>query len=430
MKKNVNDGNNSTSILTVNDYHPNDVLITNTMLKSVSACTRQDKIEVGHLFDLANLSEAMILHDRLLIHPYDSPLEENESLYKTLSDEGILYNTHPVDVKTVNLKAMDLVKYVLSDEYEPTKKDEMIKKTEIILNDDIRKWDNKLVEDQISPNFRNKIFDPSNIKPFNPDYFYDAAHYFLSHHSTSLNMNIVWDTHVLTYWVLWDNLSISYYPSFDRLQLTALLNQKFHSSLTEKAYRVVADSLDSTVAGLKEYLSPFATPIPYVLSIILNKASKPEDIIELMLEERHKSRKFREVFTEYEYSIKNAKTLNDALNARKKVNEAITVLSKATEIQSTKYFNEILSFSEALIAPIVNPLDPKSYSHSLITMPVESLKHWWTKRKVIYMFSFVKKAKQIKPLIENANRIWAQPITEEQIGALPKYLEQIIKLKK
>lgn len=433
MKKNIDYQKNATGIQTVDEYRPNDVLITNTMLKAVAACLRQDKIEIGHLVDLGNFLEAVILHDRLLIHPYDSPLGENESFYNKLSQEGILYNTHPVEIENVNTVSMELIKDVLSEGYKPDQKQEMVNKMGKILKEDIRNWswtDDRGHISYLQPFSRDIIEAIESVEPISPDYFYDAAHYFGTHHSTGLFINIVWNSHVITYWILWDKLSLSYYPSFDRLHSTELINQKLHSSLTEKAYRVVADSLDSNVSDLKDYLSPFTAPVPYMLSIILNKASKPEDIVDLMLEERHKSRKFREVFSSYEYSIKEAKTLKDALVVKKKINEAITALSRAADVLSTKYINEILSFSEALASPLTNPLDPTSYSKSLLTIPVEGLRHWWTKRKVIYMFSFVKEAQQIKPLIENVNRIWKKPIPEKQIEALPKYFELIINLKK
>lgn len=41
--------------------------------------------------------------------------------------------------------------------------------------------------------------------------------------------------------------------------------------------------LAGKVADLKEYLSPLSTPILYLLSVVLEKASKPEEIIDVLL---------------------------------------------------------------------------------------------------------------------------------------------------
>jgi len=190
------------------------------------------------------------------------------------------------------------------------------------------------------------------------------------------------------------------------------------SSIIYDAYSTLSKATMNEIELLKSSGSPIKIFIPPIMSVILDRASSPKDILDLILEMRKNSQKIRSNFKNYEETIKSEhSTLKENIKA---VHELQAINQSLTDAYQKRDIINIAEFLNSLIPKKIwevnkEDLDFKNISSLLLKEPLESLARRIKIRGIMYLIDLKSKFLEIKQYGYLIKKIWDYELTYEDI---------------
>lgn len=175
---------------------------------------------------------------------------------------------------------------------------------------------------------------------------------------------------------------LPYWPQMGRIEFAKHFPNRFDKDTRTALYRKMADALKATVADVAADFEESIAYIPPFASLVLERSSKPADIIVRSFELRHEMRVLRERLRELENERLAAASLAQRKALMQKRTELLAQMSTAFERTDSVRLQNIIRYIPELIRPALNPVDPTKYSANLLLQPVEWILSWWRKRPI------------------------------------------------
>jgi len=190
------------------------------------------------------------------------------------------------------------------------------------------------------------------------------------------------------------------------------------------AYNVLSKATMNEIELLKSLGSPIKIFIPPIMSVILDRASLPKDIPDLILEMRKNSQKIRSNFKHYEETIKSEhSTLKENIKA---VHELQAVNRNLTDAYQKRDIINVAEFLNSLIPKRIwevnkEDLDFKNITSLLLKEPLESLSRRIKNRGIMYLIDLKSKFLEIKQYGNLIKKIWDYELTYEDMKKWETY---------
>lgn len=175
---------------------------------------------------------------------------------------------------------------------------------------------------------------------------------------------------------------LPYWPQMGRIEFAKHFPNRFDKDTRTALYQKMAGALKATVADVAADFEESIAYIPPFASLVLERSSKPADIIIQIFDLRAEMRALRERLSQLENERLVAASLAERRALIQKRSELLAQMSKAFERTDSVRFQNIIRYIPDLIQPALNPMDPTKYSANLLLQPVEWILRWWRKRPV------------------------------------------------
>jgi hypothetical protein len=226
--------------------------------------------------------------------------------------------------------------------------------------------------------------------------------------------------------------AIPYHVPLEALQtyLDAVQIEKSHHvySLLFKAYAELSNSLRKEFEELQQYLKTNTVFVPPIMAMVLERASKPEDIVEIALELKDRFRPLREAFKEYEYKIGDPSlSLKNSLHAIKELKHS---LEQLTSDQNTGNFI-VSEWRDGLsLLPDSDSLESidTGLTKVFLGKPLEWIVNRIKNRKIIGLFNLKKEFLNIQDYHRLIRKVFSHELKEQELKEAEQYWSAIDRL--
>jgi hypothetical protein len=196
------------------------------------------------------------------------------------------------------------------------------------------------------------------------------------------------------------------WPQFTRLRFSQRYPNYFDGPFRTKLYRRVAEALKSTVTEVFDDLNEQIAFIPPFSALVLERSSRPTDIVSNLLSVRDEYRKLRENLAALEQARCSAKSIKDRKRLREKERLLLDSAAGKFEHPKTVGLEGVIRYIPEIVKPVTAPLDPTSYSAALLLKPLQWLAEWWRNRPVAPVFHLASKVDDIEEYSQLVNKVF------------------------
>lgn len=361
------------------DLRLGDVIVGNNLVYQGSLICEKDVFSIERLFDLCQLAESLVLHERLVTHKITVPEEFNTDFAVHLLNEDIFTSEDLVqsrETKLINL-SREFLRFNLGDYLRVS--DDSHEEEPPGPFDIFREYiDRERREHSIEEFPRENFLDDKYS-------FKDSLMDYSSKHSTYFNRTIL-------FYLIALETHLPYTPHFQRIPIVQSIQQEiektFTKNLAREIYSKMAEALRDVQKELAESGDPSNFFVPPIMAEILRKTDNPQDIPDLILDLRDRSQNLRGAMQEYQ------KMMNDP---------DIPWQEKRREIHKWKTHSKELVMEIMKVKPSITftnlipdvvgagvEIGTGEFSlnvKKLVTIPLDRLLKWWRRRHICFLFN-------------------------------------------
>jgi hypothetical protein len=179
---------------------------------------------------------------------------------------------------------------------------------------------------------------------------------------------------------------LPYWPQATRRAFTS----NFPNFLTKGAllqlYTRLAEAFRSTVTDVYDDHREEVAFIPPFSTIVLQRARDMSEIPAKIVEVRSEYSDLRKRLGELDQERAQARTIAGRLKVRKQQRYLLDEVSGAFDRPGVISLEGVVRFVPAVVAPVVKPADPTSYTADLLLIPAKQLIGWWRRRPISKFF--------------------------------------------
>lgn len=179
---------------------------------------------------------------------------------------------------------------------------------------------------------------------------------------------------------------IPYWPQMGRMEFAKHFPNHFDKDTRTALYQKMADGLKAALSEVAAEFEETIAFIPPFASLVLQRSSKPSEIIVRTFELRDEMRVLRRDLAALEHERIATRSLAKRKAITLKRAKLLDQLSKSFDRPDSVWFQNIIRYIPELVKPALSPADPTKYSANLVLQPIEWIVHWWQRRPIAMFF--------------------------------------------
>lgn len=402
--------------------NPNDILIDFDCLKSASYLALKSssspsvRFTIERFFNLCMIAEGLILHEHLLVPQTD------------------LNGVEPPTKDELNAKIKKLEQYkdIIGPELEKLKDklsqaDFIQKETAYSRSSHSKVYKTLLNAGALKPLPEDFLFSPGE-NSFGDEY--EKVRRQFGHGSAFEGGEFLLDSSALDMAIAKAH-GVSFLPNSDMLDF--MIESEIDRDIIKivpfllEAYQVLTKSIIDEGQRLRLYGYPEEVNIPPIMALVLERASKADEIIDVVLEMRNERRlkDLRAGFTEYEAKIRdNGKPLSESLDALNQLESLMKLLSRSYDKRDQIYMLEWQNMVDSLpgFAEQIKLDDNKT---KVVDLFIEWIEDQLRKRKTSYLFNMKYKILDMRDYAKLIRKVFGYELTESDIRKMREYSNKI-----
>ena len=191
-----------------------------------------------------------------------------------------------------------------------------------------------------------------------------------------------------------ETFGIPYWPQLTRRKFTSQFPNYLNENQLLQLYSQLAKEFKATVTDIFDDHKEELTFVPPFASLVLARSSKPQDIVDRILEVRDEYAGLRQKLSDLEEERSHATSIAERLEVRKRQKYFLNELASAFDRPSSINLEGVIRYIPQLMKPAMKPTDPTSYSAELLLLPARQLILWWKRRPIAKFFVLADKLKQ------------------------------------
>jgi hypothetical protein len=208
-------------------------------------------------------------------------------------------------------------------------------------------------------------------------HLYDSLGYF----SSGAVMQGASHLRTFVYWRTSAHLGLPFHPSYRRLPQYEAFCRHVQTAVQDNVYQAIALAFGRDVEEV--YASERNMPIflPPATALFLDRLRATGDIAGSVIWFRKEFSSLRVALKRIQADMVQGKTIAERQAGLKKLAFVLEGLAgQYGDARNKSTLESLIDYAPEVISPLLNPMDPGSYSAKLILQPAQWIRDWWQKR--------------------------------------------------
>ncbi len=227
----------------------------------------------------------------------------------------------------------------------------------------------------------------------------------------------------LMYWQVSEASKLAWSPDVLRVPILIALNQGLRASVGAQVYAIVAQAFDAAREELLDADVSYEIFIPPLAAILLSRTSESTQLTRELFALRDEFASFRTKFRQMEERRRIVATVKEMKEVRSEIKALFRAVAEKHKDKDSSFVENTLGYAPDIVKPLVNPLDPSSYSGELLKKPYRWIREWWTRRPAARLFSVTRKLEQLETYGKLVPRVFGVEITKDDGSFIRKYYQ-------
>jgi hypothetical protein len=179
---------------------------------------------------------------------------------------------------------------------------------------------------------------------------------------------------------------LPYWPQATRREFASNFPNFLSKGALLQLYTRLAEAFRSTVTDVYDDHKDEVAFIPPFSTLVLQRARDTSEIPAKIVEVRDEYADLRNRLGELDQERAQARTIAGRLKVRKRQRYMLNEVSGAFDRPGVISLEGVVRYVPAVVAPILKPADPTSYTADLLLMPAKQLIRWWRRRPLSKFF--------------------------------------------